>query len=158
MLSLIPLSTLTPRSTGGGSAATATVLLSTSRQLSVDVDEQGFIRLDRYRGNKKINLRRDARFEMLESIRDLSEQYILELKLRRKAIEGDEDGVERIIMVRYVVFTHFSQALYPLIYMIILRRILGTTLAHRTICLDNKLSEEAPGGIGIDSQLDMFNE
>jgi hypothetical protein len=124
----------------------------------VDVDEQGFIRLDRYRDNKKINLRRDARFEMLESIRDLSEQYILELKLRRKAIEGDEDGVERIIMVRYVVFTHFSQALYPLIYMIILRRILGTTLAHRTICLDNKLSEEAPGGIGIDSQLDMFNE
>lgn len=154
---MIPLSTMTPRSTSGGGSA-ATVPLSTSRQLSVDVDEQGFIRLDRYRDNKKINLRRDARFEMLESIRDLSEQYILELKLRRKAIEGDEDGVERIIMVRYVVFTHFSQALYPLIYMIILRRILGTTLAHRTICLDNKLSEEAPGGIGIDSQLDMFNE
>lgn len=87
MLSLIPLSNLTPRSTGGvGSATTATVLLSTSRQLSVDVDEQGFILLDRYRGNKKINLRNDARFEMLESIRDLSEHYILELKLRKKAI------------------------------------------------------------------------
>jgi hypothetical protein len=52
----------------------------------VDVDEQGFILLDRYRGNKKINLRNDARFEMLESIRDLSEHYILELKLRKKAI------------------------------------------------------------------------
>lgn len=87
MLSLIPLSNLTPRSTGGvGSATTAKVLLSTSRQLSVDVDEQGFILLDRYRGNKKINLRNDARFEMLESIRDLSEHYILELKLRKKAI------------------------------------------------------------------------
>jgi hypothetical protein len=87
VLSLIPLSNLTPRSTGGGgSATTATVLLSTSRQLSVDVDEQGFILLDRYRGNKKINLRNDARFEMLESIRDLSEHYILELKLRKKAI------------------------------------------------------------------------
>ena len=99
----------------------------------MDVDEQGFILLDRYRDKKKINLRNDAKFEMLESIRDLSERYILELKLRKKGIEGDKDGVERIIMARYVVFTHFSQALYPLIYMIILRRILGTTLAHRAI-------------------------
>jgi hypothetical protein len=95
---------------------------------------------------------------MLESIRDLSERYILELKLRKKAAEGDEEGVERLIMVRYVVFTHFSQALYPLIYMIILRRILGTTLAHRTIYLDNKLSEEALDSICIDSHLDMFSE
>jgi len=111
--------------------------LSTSRQLSVEVDEQGFIRLDRYRESKKINLRKDAMFEMLTSIRDLSERYILELKLRKINTKtsdedeaGDGDGMERIIMIRYVVFTHFTQALYPLIYMIILRRLLGTTLAH----------------------------
>jgi hypothetical protein len=103
--------------------------------MAVEVDEQGFIRLDRYRESKKINLRKDAMFEMLTSIRDLSERYILELKLRKintNTSDEDEGGdtTERIIMIRYVVFTHFSQALYPLIYMIILRRLVGTTLAH----------------------------
>ncbi len=104
----------------------------------MEVDEQGFIRLDRYREDKKINLRKDAMFEMINTIRDLSEKYILELKLRKvnsmSTIKDEEEevggGMERIIMIRYVVFTHFSQALYPLIYMIILRRLVGTTLAH----------------------------
>ena len=75
---------------------------------------------------------------MLNTIKDLSEKYILELKLRKintKATSVEEDNeagddMEHIIMIRYVVFTHFSQALYPLIYMIILRRLVGTTLAH----------------------------
>lgn len=66
------------------------MIVSTSRQLAVDVDEQGFIRLDRYRENKKINLRKDAMFEMLSSIADLSDKYILELKLRKKH-QSDSD-------------------------------------------------------------------
>lgn len=89
------------------------MLISTSRQLSVEVDEQGFIRLDRYREDRKINLRKDAMFEMINTIRDLSEKYILELKLRKAPSLGtgneeDEEvgtGMERIIMIRYVVFT-----------------------------------------------------
>lgn len=112
------------------------------------MDEDGYIRLDRYSFEKrKINLRKDAQFEMLESIKDLTDKYLLELKLRKinhKACEDNIDDslgeIERIIMIRYVVFTQFSQALYPLVYMIILRRLLGTTLVHSAICLENKLS------------------
>jgi hypothetical protein len=52
--------------------------------LAVDVDDQGFIRLDRYSESRKINLRKDAMFDMLESINDLNDKYILELKLRKK--------------------------------------------------------------------------
>ena len=96
---------------------------------------------------------------MLSGIKDLSEKYILELKLRKRGRDGEDgESVERIVMIRYVVFTHFTQGLYPLVYMIILRRILGTTLAHQAICIENKLSEDDPEGISIDSHRDMLSE
>jgi hypothetical protein len=60
---------------------------SQSRQLEVSVDSDGFIVLTRdfYRASeRKINLRRDARFEHIESVKDLYDRYMLELKLRRK--------------------------------------------------------------------------
>lgn len=49
-------------------------------------------------------------FEMINTIRDLSEKYLLELKLRKvnslgSGSEDDEEAMERIIMIRYVVFT-----------------------------------------------------
>lgn len=115
----------------------------------MDVDEQGFIRLDRYRENKKINLRKDAMFEMVNSITDLSDKYILELKLKKKHQQGDSDYFpEHLVMLRYVVFTHFSQSLYPLIYIIILRRLLGTSLAHPSGIITYGAGQGAGQGAG----------
>lgn len=123
---------------------------------------------------RKINLRKDAKFDEIESVKDLYDKYMLELKLRRRhKSEGkqtwqEEDtpeqeeqlvsGIERIIMLRYVVFASFTQAIYPLVYIIIVRRLIGTTLAHKAICVDNKMSAESRDPIALDASIDIMNE
>ncbi len=137
--------------------------MSQSRQLEVSVDSEGFIVVNKHmihsneQAFRKINLRKDAKFEDISSVKDLYDMYMLELKLRRRH-DNVSSGIERLIMLRYVVFTQFTQAIYPMIYIIILRRLIGTALAHKAICVDNKMSAESREPISIDSKLDIMNE
>ena len=61
-------------------------------------------------------------------------------------------------MIRYVIFQSFDQQIYPLIYVTILRRLVGAVLAKGRVQLENKLAESQADPIFIDKEKSMLNE
>ena len=54
----------------------------------------------------------------------------MEIKVIRVHSETEEEPSEKVVMLRYVVFSGFDQQLYPLIYVTVLMRLIGATLAN----------------------------
>jgi hypothetical protein len=69
----------------------------------------------------------------------------------------EEHEIERLVMLRYVVFSGFTQDLYPFIYMILLRRVIGSVLAHTSVILDNKLSQNNDSDV-LNAASDMMTQ
>jgi IS5 family transposase len=119
---------------------------------NVEIDSDGYLIVERYREReraRKINLKRDAGFKGVERVEELNDRYMLELKLKRRLEQRSikqldtemsdspkrevKDEGDKLVMLRYVSFSHFNQTIYPLAYIIIMRRVIGQTLAQQTL-------------------------
>ncbi|TNV73214.1 hypothetical protein FGO68_gene13402 [Halteria grandinella] len=130
-----------------------------SRQLRVEIDKGGFLNIDRLKGDngRKINLRRDAKFEELNSASDLHGKYMMEIKVVKKN-QCEEVEIEQLVMIRYVIFQIFDQHVYPLIYVTVLRRLIGAVLARKRVQLENKLSRSQAEPIYLEREENMLTE